>query len=220
MTVRVLIADDQELLRAGLRLVLRPHTDIELVGEASDGEQALGLIARVRPDVVVMDLRMPRLDGIEATRRITAQHDGPRVLVLTTFGDDAHVYAALESGASGFLLKDAPPEEFLEAIRVVARGDALLDAAVTRRVIEGFVRARPQRPAAVNGDVERLTPREREVLLHVARGASNPEIAAALVVSEATVKTHVARTLMKLGLRDRVHLVVFAYERGLVRPGG
>jgi DNA-binding NarL/FixJ family response regulator len=218
MTVRVLVADDQELLRAGLRLVLRPHADIELVGEAADGEQALALASRVRPDVVVMDLRMPRLDGIEATRRLTGRPDGPRVLVLTTFGDDAHVYAALQAGASGFLLKDAPPEELLAAIRVVGRGDALLDAAITRRVIEGFVRARPPERNG-GGDVDRLTPREREVLLHVARGASNPEIAAALVVSEATVKTHVARTLMKLGLRDRVHLVVFAYEHGLVRPG-
>jgi DNA-binding NarL/FixJ family response regulator len=218
MAIRVLIADDQELFRAGLRLVLRPQPDIEIVGEAPDGEHALALAARVRPDVVVMDLRMPRMDGIEATRRLTDADGGPRVLALTTFGDDEHVYAALRAGASGFLLKDAPPEELIAGIRVLARGDALLGASVTRRVIEGFVRGRPPAPAA-GGLLERLTPRELEVLTLLADGRSNAEIARQLIVSEATVKTHVARTLFKLDLRDRVHAVVFAYETGLVRPG-
>jgi DNA-binding NarL/FixJ family response regulator len=221
MTIRVLVADDQELLRAGLRLVLRPQPDVEIVGEAADGEQAVALAARVKPDLVVMDLRMPVLDGIEATRRLTAggEPGAPRVLVLTTFGDDEHVYAALRAGASGFVLKDTPPEELVAAIRVVARGDALLDPAVTRHVIEGFVRARPPAPDG-RGALERLTARELEVVRLVASGASNAEIAETLIVSEATVKTHVARSLMKLGLRDRVHMVVFAYESGLVRPAG
>jgi DNA-binding NarL/FixJ family response regulator len=218
VTIRVLVADDQELFRAGLRLVLRPQPDMEIVGEAPDGRHALALAQRVRPHVVLMDLRMPELDGIEATRRLLSGGDeAPRVLALTTFGDDEHVYAALRAGASAFLLKDTPPEDLIAAIRVVARGDALLGPSVTRRVIEGFVRAQPLQTA--DGRLERLTTREREVLTLVAHGRSNAEIARALVVSEATVKTHVARTLMKLDLRDRVHAVVFAYETGIVQPG-
>jgi DNA-binding NarL/FixJ family response regulator len=217
MSIRVLVADDQELLRAGLRMVLKPQPDIELVGEAADGEQAIGLARRVKPDVVVMDIRMPRVDGIEATRRILTDNEPPRVLVLTTFGEDEYVYEALRAGASAFLLKDAPPEELVAGIRAVARGDALLGPAVTRRVIEAFVRSRP--PAhATAGIADRLTSRELEVLMLVARGLSNAEIAEHLVVSEATVKTHVARMLTKLDLRDRVHAVVFAYESGLVHP--
>jgi DNA-binding NarL/FixJ family response regulator len=199
-------------------MVLKPQPDIELVGEATDGEQAIGLTRRVKPDVVVMDIRMPRIDGIEATRRILTANEPPRVLVLTTFGEDEYVYEALQAGASGFLLKDAPPEELVAAIRVVARGDALLGPAVTRRVIEGFVRSRPPAQATA-GIVERLTSRELEVLMLVAGGHSNAEIAEQLVVSEATVKTHVARLLTKLDLRDRVHAVVFAYESGLVHRG-
>jgi DNA-binding NarL/FixJ family response regulator len=217
MTIRVLLADDQELLRAGLRMVLKPQPDIELVGEAADGEQAVALARRVKPDVAVMDIRMPGIDGIEATRRLLVHPEAPRVLVLTTFGEDEYVYDALRAGASGFLLKDAPPEELVTAIRAVARGDALLGPAVTRRVIEAFVRSRPPTQTAA-GIVERLTARELEVLMLVARGLSNAEIAEQLVVSEATVKTHVARLLTKLDLRDRVHAVVFAYESGLVHP--
>jgi DNA-binding NarL/FixJ family response regulator len=206
MSVRVLVVDDQELFRAGLRLVLRPPSDMELVGEAADGRQAVALVARLRPDVVLMDLRMPAMDGIEATRRIVAAGDGgPRVLALTTFGDDEHVYAALRAGASGFLLKDTPAEELIAAIRAVDRGDALLGPSVTRRVIEGYVPARSAPPRDIK--LDRLTPRELEVLKLLAQGRSNAEIAATLVVSEATVKTHVARTLMKLDLRDRVHAV-------------
>jgi DNA-binding NarL/FixJ family response regulator len=219
MTVRVLVVDDQELFRAGLRLVLRPQPDLEIVGEAADGRQAVALVGRLRPDVVLMDLRMPAMDGIEATRRIIAAGDGaPRVLALTTFGDDEHVYAALRAGASGFLLKDTPAEQLIAAIRAVDRGDALLGPSVTRRVIEGYVQARSAPPRDIK--LDRLTPRELEVLKLVAQGLSNAEIAAMLVVSEATVKTHVARTLMKLDLRDRVHAVVMAYETGLVQPGG
>jgi DNA-binding NarL/FixJ family response regulator len=217
MTIRVLVADDQQLLRAGLRMVLKPQPDLELVGEAADGEQAVALARRVKPDVAVMDIRMPGIDGIEATRRLLAHPEPPRVLVLTTFGEDEYVYEALRAGASGFLLKDAPPEELVTAIRAVARGDALLGPAVTRRVIEAFVRSRPPPPATA-GIVERLTARELEVLMLVARGLSNAEIAEQLVVSEATVKTHVARLLNKLDLPDRVHAVVFAYESGLVHP--
>jgi DNA-binding NarL/FixJ family response regulator len=214
----VLVADDQELLRAGLRMVLKPQPDIELVGEAADGEQAIALARRVKPEVVVMDIRMPRIDGIEATRRLLGNPIPPRVLVLTTFGEDEYVYEALRAGASGFLLKDAPPEELVAGIRAVARGDALLGPAVTRRVIETFVRSRPAAQAP-GGLVERLTSREREVLMLVAQGLSNAEIAEQLVLSEATVKTHVARLLMKLDLRDRVQAVVFAYESQLVHPG-
>ncbi|WP_245160262.1 response regulator transcription factor [Blastococcus sp. CT_GayMR20] len=216
--IRVLLADDQAMVRAGFRLILSAEPDITVVGEAADGTQAVAAARRLRPDVTLMDVRMPRMDGIDATRRLAAE-DPPltRVVVLTTFDVDAHVYDALRAGASGFLLKNAPPEELVEAIRLVAAGGALLDPAVTRRVIEEF--ARSPAPGPVPVAVTTLTEREREVLQLVAQGLSNAEIAATLFVSEATVKTHVARLLGKLDLRDRVQAVVYAYERGLVRPG-
>jgi DNA-binding NarL/FixJ family response regulator len=217
--IRVLLADDQTMVRAGFRLILSTEPDISVVGEAADGAEAVAAARRLRPDVTLMDIRMPRLDGIAATRRLAAE-DPPvtRVVVLTTFDVDSHVYDALRAGASGFLLKNAPPEELVAAIRQVATGGALLDPAVTRRVIEEF--ARTVAPSAPPAQVRSLTDRELEVLHQVARGLSNAEIAATFVVSEATVKTHVARLLAKLGLRDRVQAVVYAYEHGLVRPGG
>jgi DNA-binding NarL/FixJ family response regulator len=216
--IRVLLADDQTMVRAGFRLILSTEPDISVVGEAADGVEAVSAARRLRPDVTLMDIRMPRLDGIAATRRLGAE-DPPvtRVVVLTTFDVDAHVYDALRAGASGFLLKTAPPEELVQAIRLVAGGAALLDPSVTRRVIEEFARTPAPGPPPV--ELASLTERELEVLQHVALGLSNAEIAATLVVSEATVKTHVGRMLAKLGLRDRVQAVVFAYERGLVRPG-
>ena len=216
--IRVLLADDQTMVRAGFRLILSTEPDISVVGEAADGVEAVSAARRLRPDVTLMDVRMPRLDGIAATRRLAGE-DPPltRVVVLTTFDVDAHVYDALRAGASGFLLKNAPPEDLVQAIRLVADGGALLDPAVTRRVIEEFARTPVAGPPPA--EVAALTERELEVLQHVARGLSNAEIAATLVVSEATVKTHVARLLAKLGLRDRVQAVVFAYERGLIRPG-
>jgi len=216
--ISVLLADDQAMVRAGFRLILSAEPDITVAGEAADGVQAVAAARRLRPDVTLMDVRMPRLDGIAATRRLLENGLAPtRVVVLTTFDVDSHVYDALRAGASGFLLKNAPPEDLVQAIRVVAAGAALLDPAVTRRVIEEFARnpaTGPQPP-----EVTRLTDRELEVLHLVARGRSNAEIAATLVVSEATVKTHVARMLDKLQLRDRVQAVVYAYEHGLVRPG-
>jgi DNA-binding NarL/FixJ family response regulator len=218
MSTRVLIADDQALVRAGFRKLLESAPDVEVVGEAADGREAVDQARRLRPTVVLMDIRMPRLDGIEATRRLTADAEGIRVLILTTFGLDDYVYEALRAGASGFMLKDAPPEEFLAAVEVVARGDALIAPAVTRSVIEEFVRrspaASPPPPA-----VEELTEREREVLELLARGLSNAEIAERLVVSAGTVKTHVAHVLAKLGLRDRVQAVILAYESGVITPG-
>jgi DNA-binding NarL/FixJ family response regulator len=218
MSTRVLIADDQALVRAGFRKLLESAPDVEVVGEAADGREAVDEARRLRPTLVLMDIRMPRLDGIEATRRLTADAEGIRVLILTTFGLDDYVYEALRAGASGFMLKDAPPEELLAAVEVVARGDALIAPAVTRSVIEEFVRrspaAAPPPPA-----VEELTEREREVLELLARGLSNAEIAERLVVSAGTVKTHVAHVLAKLGLRDRVQAVILAYESGLVTPG-
>ena len=219
MSVGVLICDDQALVRAGFRKLLEADPEIEVVGEAEDGLQAVELVRRRAPAVVLMDVRMPRLDGIEATRRIVAQ-SGPavRVLMLTTFGHDDYVYESLRAGASGFLLKDAPPEELLAAIRIVARGDALLAPAVTRAVVEAFVRSSPQRPE-LSRALQALTAREREVLELLARGHSNAEIAQALVVSEATVKTHVGHVLTKLGARDRVQAVIFAYESGVVGRG-
>jgi DNA-binding NarL/FixJ family response regulator len=219
LSVRVLICDDQALVRAGFRKLLEADPAIEVVGEAEDGLQAVELARRRAPAVVLMDIRMPRLDGIEATRRIVAE-SGPavRVLMLTTFGHDEYVYESLRAGASAFLLKDAPPEELLVAIGIVARGDALLAPAVTRAVVEAFVRSSPQRPE-LSTALEQLTAREREVLELLARGRSNAEIAAALVVSEATVKTHVGHILLKLGARDRVQAVIFAYESGMVGPG-
>jgi DNA-binding NarL/FixJ family response regulator len=218
MSTRVLIADDQALVRAGFRKLLESAPDIEVVGDAADGREAVDQARRLRPTVVLMDIRMPRLDGIEATRRLTADAEGIRVLILTTFGLDDYVYEALRAGASGFMLKDAPPEELLAAVEVVARGDALIAPAVTRSVIEEFVRRSPAKsppPPAV----EELTEREREVLELLARGLSNAEIAERLVVSAGTVKTHVAHVLAKLGLRDRVQAVILAYESGVVTPG-
>jgi DNA-binding NarL/FixJ family response regulator len=215
----VLLVDDQAMIRAGLRKILETEADLDVIGEAGDGADAVDLARDLRPDVVLMDIRMPVLDGIEATRRIVAAQPSARVLVLTTFGLDTYVFDALRAGASGFMLKDAPPEELVAAVRIVASGDALLAPAVTRSVVEEFVRApasAPTPPAAL----DELTPREREVLDLLARGLSNPEICARLVISDATAKTHVARILQKLGLRDRVQVVIYAYEHGVVTPGG
>jgi DNA-binding NarL/FixJ family response regulator len=217
MTARVLIADDQALVRAGFRKLLEA-SGIDVVGEAADGREAVDQARRLRPSIVLMDIRMPRLDGIEATRRLTADGDGMRVLILTTFGLDDYVYEALRAGASGFMLKDAPPEELLAAIEVVARGDALIAPAVTRSVIEEFVRRAPS-PSPPAPVLDGLTEREREVLELLARGLSNAEIAERLVVSGGTVKTHVAHVLAKLGLRDRVQAVILAYESGVITPG-
>lgn len=213
----VLIVDDQALVRVGLRKILEVEPDLVVVGEAGDGEDAVREARRLRPDVTLMDIRMPVLDGIEATRRIVADHPDSRVLVLTTFGLDGYVFDSLRAGASGFMLKDAPPEEIAGAVRIIARGEALLAPAVTRGVIEEFARHRPvpELPPALAD----LTAREREVLALLARGLSNPEICQTLVVTEATAKTHVARILQKLGLRDRVQAVIYAYEAGLVTPG-
>ena len=218
MAIRVLIADDQSLVRAGFRLVLEHHDDIEVVGEASNGHEAVHSTSRLEPDVVLMDIRMPELDGIAATAQITERHPAARVLVLTTYDLDEYVYDALQAGASGFLLKDTPPEQLADGIRVVAGGDALLAPSITRRLIEEFSRVGPAnraRPA----ELDELTPRELEVLRLLARGMSNAEIAAHFVLGETTVKTHVAHVLNKLGLRDRVQAVVLAYETGLVTPG-
>jgi DNA-binding NarL/FixJ family response regulator len=219
MSLRVLIADDQALFRSGFRMVLEAEDDIEVVGEAATGHQAIDSTRRLKPNVVLMDVRMPDLDGIAATREITGEGEqAARVLILTTFDLDEYVYDALAAGASGFLLKDALPEELVAGIRVVASGEALLAPTVTRRLIEDFSRARPGSLDAPSG-VDELTPREREVWGLLAQGLSNAEIADRLVVGETTVKTHVARVLMKLGLRDRVQAVVLAYESGIVTPG-
>jgi DNA-binding NarL/FixJ family response regulator len=218
MTVRVLIADDQDLVRAGLRMLIDAEPDLEVVGEASDGEQAVYAAQKLRPDLVLMDIRMPNLDGLAATRQLLADPEGaPRVLVLTTFDRNEYVYEALRSGASGFLLKDMPGPQLVAGLRAVADGDALLAPAVTRRMIEEFAAVKH---APVPAGFDELTARERETFMLVARGMSNAEIAAEHVVSEATVKTHVAGALGKLGLRDRVQAVVLAYETGLVKPGG
>jgi DNA-binding NarL/FixJ family response regulator len=215
--IRVLLADDQRLVRSGFRMILRDDPDLEVIGEAGDGEEAVALANDLHPDVVLMDVRMPKLDGIEATRRILdAPEPRPRVIVLTTFDLDEYVYAALRVGASGFLLKDAPEEQLAAAIRIAADGGSTFAPSVTRRLIERFAGA-AEAPAPPS--LDELTPRELEVLRMLARGLSNPEIAAELVVSEHTVKTHVARVLGKLGLRDRVQAVIVAYECGLVRPG-
>ena len=220
MTIGVLIADDQALVRAGFRMVLEAEEDIAVVGEAANGEQAVHGARRLNPDVVLMDIRMPELDGIAATRQIaTAPGESvARVLILTTFDLDEYVYDALGAGASGFLLKDSPPEQLVNAIRVVAGGDALLAPSVTSRLIEQFTRTRTLQRRSPPG-FEELTARELEVFRLMARGLSNAEIADALVVGDTTVKTHVARLLAKLGLRDRVQAVVLAYEFGLVSPG-
>ena len=215
----VLIADDQALVRVGLRKILETDPETAVAGEASDGEDAIAEARRLRPDVVLMDIRMPVLDGIEATRRIVAGRSATRVLILTTFGLDTYVFDALRAGASGFMLKDAPPEEIAAAVRIVASGEALLAPAVTRAVIEEFARREPPPEPTAPPALDELTPREREVLDLLARGLSNPEICARLVISEATAKTHVARILQKLDLRDRVQAVIYAYESGLVAPG-
>jgi DNA-binding NarL/FixJ family response regulator len=214
----LLIADDQALVRVGLRKIMETEPDTTVVGEASNGEEAVSAVRALRPDVVLMDIRMPVLDGIEATRRIIRAQPGTKVLILTTFGLDSYVYDALRAGASGFMLKDAPPEEIAAAVRIVAGGDALLAPAVTRAVIDEFARRPAPRAPAVPAAVGELTSREREVLDLLVRGLSNPEICAQLVISDATAKTHVARILQKLGLRDRVQVVIYAYETGLVAP--
>ncbi|GAA2504205.1 response regulator transcription factor [Streptomyces thermolineatus] len=224
MTIRVIVVDDQAMVRAGFAALLAAQPDIDVVGEASDGLRAVEVCGRTLPDVVLMDVRMPEMDGLEAARRLLdppphVTHR-PKVLMLTTFDIDDYVYEALRAGASGFLLKDAPPADLISAVRVAAAGDALLAPSVTRRLIEEFARQRPvprrERSTVLNG----LTPRETEVLGLVARGLSNTEIASALVVAEQTVKTHIGRILAKLGLRDRAQAVICAYESGLVRPGG
>ena len=218
--IRVLLADDQTLVRAGFRALLDSEDDLEVVGEAVDGLQAVELCRRLKPDVVLMDIRMPEIDGIEATRRVVgAGGDSPvRVLMLTTFDLNEYVYEALRAGASGFLLKDVPPEQLAAGIRVVADGDALLAPSITKRLIQEFAEVAPAMPEPPPG-IDELTTRELEVFKLVARGLSNAEIAAELIVSETTVKTHVARVLMKLGLRDRVQAVVLAYESGISVPG-
>jgi DNA-binding NarL/FixJ family response regulator len=221
MTIRVLLVDDQELVRTGFRMVLMGEEDIEVVGEAANGHDAIALAARTRPDVIVMDIRMPVMDGVEATRRLAGADGasrGPRILVLTTFATDEHVMDALRAGASGFLLKDVTPADFVAAIRVVAAGDALIAPSVTRRLLDRL--ARLPSPADGVGEVlGQLTERELEVLKLVAEGLSNREIAERLVLAEPTIKTHVSHLLLKLDLRDRAQLVVLAYETGVVRPG-
>ncbi|WP_030911770.1 response regulator [Streptomyces sp. NRRL F-5126] len=224
MTIRVIIVDDQAMVRAGFAALLAAQSDIDVVGEAPDGAQGVELSGRTHPDVVLMDVRMPEMDGLEAARRILApppdgrQHR-PRVLMLTTFDVDDYVYEALRAGASGFLLKDAPPADLVSAVRVVAAGDALLAPSVTRRLVADFARQRPAGRGKPALRLKALTQRETEVLTLVARGLSNAEIARTLVLAEQTVKTHVSRVLTKLDLRDRAQAVVFAYESGLVAPG-
>ncbi|GGS64068.1 DNA-binding response regulator [Planobispora rosea] len=214
--IRIVIADDQAMVRAGLRLVVESEPGMEVVGEAPDGLEAVAAARRTRPDIVLMDISMPRMDGLTAARQLLDQPDPPKVVMLTTFDTDENLYAALRAGTSGFLLKVSPPEQLVEAIRVVVGGDALLDPAVTTRVIASFAgRHEPAPPP----QLAELTPRELEVLCFLARGMTNAEIARELFVGEATVKTHVARVLMKLHLRDRAQAVVFAYESGVVRPG-
>jgi DNA-binding NarL/FixJ family response regulator len=221
MCIAILLADDQELMRMGFRMVIESQPDLTIVGEAANGRRAVQAVAELSPDIVLMDVRMPELDGIEATRQIVAGTSSARVIILTTFDLDEYAYAALRAGASGFLLKDAPPPELLAAIRAVASGDAVIAPSVTRRLIAEFVRHSPEPAASEDrapAQLELLTPREREVLIEVARSHSNAEIAQSLVLSEATVKTHVGRILSKLALRDRVQIVVFAYEHGLIKP--
>jgi DNA-binding NarL/FixJ family response regulator len=220
VTIRIILVDDQELVRTGFRMVLDAQPDMTVVGEASDGLAAAELARSQPADVVIMDARMPRLDGVAATRRIRAAGDRPRVLMLTTFDLDEYAFAALKAGASGFLLKDVPPEELLFAIRAVDSGDAVVAPSTTRRLIDQFAPMLPAGEAGAAPGLADLTDREREVLIQVAQGLSNCEIARRLFVSEATVKTHVGRILAKLGLRDRVQAVVYAYENGLVRAGG
>jgi len=223
MSIRVLITDDQELVRLGFRMVLDAQEDITVVGEAGDGEEAVRRAAELRPDVVVMDVRMPTMNGIEATRRIVEADGDERVLILTTFDLDAYVLEALRAGASGFLLKDAPPGDLIAAIRTIATGDAVVAPSVTRRLLDSYRHLLPDGDppgSPLDPSIEELTPREREVLLEVAAGYSNGEIASRLFVTEATVKSHVGSIFMKLGLRDRVQAVIFAYERGLRQSNG
>jgi DNA-binding NarL/FixJ family response regulator len=217
--IRVVIADDQALIRSGLSTVLDAQPDIEVVGEAENGSEAVATVRRLRPDVVLMDIRMPHVDGLQATRRIVDRPDAPRVVILTTFDADEYVYEAMTGGASGFLLKDVRPEQLAHAIRVVAGGDQLLAPTVTRRLIESFVQRRPS-PVELPQQLTHLTDRELEVLQLIAHGRSNTEIASTLAIGEATVKTHVNRLFAKLRLRDRVQAVVLAYETGLVAPTG
>ena len=217
----IVLVDDQELLRMGFRMVIEAQADLELAGEAGDGPEALELVARLEPDIVLMDVRMPGMNGVEATRHIVESGGRSRVIILTTFDLDEYAYAALRAGASGFLLKDAPPADLLSAIRAVASGDAVVAPSTTRRLLAELAHQLPDPQRSEPADdpqLGALTPREREVLVAVARGLSNAEIAEELVLSEATVKTHVGRILAKLELRDRVQIVVFAYERGLVTP--
>jgi DNA-binding NarL/FixJ family response regulator len=220
MSTSVLLVDDQELLRVGFRMVLDSQPDLHVVAEAGDGSAAVALVAEHQPDIVLMDVRMPEMDGVEATRRIVDSGSASRVIILTTFDLDEYAYAALRAGASGFLLKDAPPADLLSAIRAVASGDAVVAPSTTRRLLESVIHQLPAPPQGPTSDPRyaELTPREREVLMAVARGLSNGEIAAMLVLSEATVKSHVGRILSKLALRDRVQIVVYAYEHGLVSP--
>ena len=218
MSLGVLIADDQALVRAGFRLILESETDLEVVGEAADGRAAVAAAQQLKPDVVLMDVRMPDLDGIEATRRLVNGGSSAKVLMLTTFDMDEYVYESFRVGASGFLLKDVPPEQLVAGIRAVASGEALLAPSVTRRMIEEFVRRPRKAVRPASRELDRLTAREREVLVLMAGGLSNAELAQKFVVSEATVKTHVAHVLAKLGLRDRVQAVVFAYESGVIQP--
>ena len=220
--IKILLADDQPLVRTGFRMILDAEPEMEVVGEASDGREAIDQVRTLSPDVVLMDIRMPELDGLEATRRILSSAtngDAPKILMLTTFDLDEYVYEALRAGASGFLLKDTPPEQLVGAIHVIADGEALLSPSITRRVISEFVKGNGPKPQAQFPRLQELTARELEVLKLIARGYSNAEIAKALFVSETTVKTHVARILMKLQLRDRVQAVVLAYEAGVVQPG-
>ncbi|TML03892.1 MAG: response regulator transcription factor [Actinobacteria bacterium] len=218
MSIGVLLADDQSMVRTGFRMILESDPDISVVGESADGEQATASTRRLRPDVVLMDIQMPGMDGLEATRRITADPElHSRVVILTTFERDEYVFEALQAGASGFLIKNAPPEELVHAVRVVANGDALLAPSVTRRIIEQFAHARAN--PELGARLESLTHRELEVLKLLAGGKSNAELATELFVTEGTVKTHVSSLLSKLGLRDRVQAVVLAYESGLVTPG-
>lgn len=217
--IRVLVVDDEALVRAGFTMVLGAQADIEVVGEAADGAAALTQVRALRPDVVVMDVRMPVMDGLAATRAIVAGEDHARVIVLTTFDEDAYIFQALQAGASGFLLKDTPPEGLVDAVRVVAAGEAVLHPAVTRTVVERFASGGANVPLPVDAALGELTQREHEVFGLIALALSNAEIAAALHISETTAKTHVARILMKLGLRDRAQAVVRAYESGVVRPG-
>jgi DNA-binding NarL/FixJ family response regulator len=215
--IRAVIVDDQELVRSGFTMILDAQPDIDVVGEAADGHQAVQVSERLRPDVVLMDVRMPGLDGIQATERISRRPDPPRVLMLTTFDLDEYVYDAIRAGASGFLLKDVSRPELIHAVRTVAAGNTLLAPAITRRLVEQFVRRPP--PGRRPERLQSLTNREQEILSYVGRGLSNAEIATELVLAETTVKTHVTRTLTKLGLRDRVQAVVLAYESGLIQPG-